>query len=200
MDKPMCRLCGTRHGLGEPHKWPASDMATASKNVANKLARLRAVANKLAIPKEVANNDDVFYVYVIGRRYEGPWKIGITINPRWRIMSLQSGSPDLLVIHGVVSVRSRTLGEAIERIMHGEFSDVHSHGEWFNAELDDVLSFLKATAYWRGGTMCDATGFTQPGKRIRGGTSTYKYRDREKRRRYMREYMREVRTQQTGKK
>jgi len=136
-----------------------------------------------------------YYLYVIGRKNVGPWKIGISINPQWRIRDLQSGSPELLVIHCLLNAKTRNNAENLERKTHAEFIKVHSHGEWFDASLGDVIAFLNMMASKNDVEIVDSTIFTQHrrSKNAYYDSSTYKYRDSEKRKAYMRNYMKQKR-------
>jgi len=147
----------------------------------------------MANAEDVANKNENFYVYIIGRREVGPWKVGITKNPRWRIMDLQSCSPDPLVIHSVVRFGDRRTAEIVERQTHQSFLANHSHGEWFTGPIEDILFVLKEYADCNKGIFCDATVFTQKEIRVRGSSATYKYRDAEKRKTYQRDLMRKRR-------
>lgn len=84
-------------------------------------------------------------VYVIGSS-ENPVKIGVADRIKRRLAELQTGHPDLLVVHHQVKV-PWDLAEKIEAAAHQDLKARHRHGEWFNVHKDEaaeVVDRLKA--------------------------------------------------------
>jgi len=84
------------------------------------------------------------YVYVIGPKHFGPYKIGIATDLASRLETLLSHSPVAPFVHGAWVVRDKFEAAAIENSAHRQFSGSHSHREWFNCELREVLAFIDA--------------------------------------------------------
>lgn len=79
-------------------------------------------------------------VYVIGS-LENPVKIGIADRVKRRLAELQTGHPDLLVVHHQVKV-PWDLAEKIEAAAHAELMDRHRFGEWFNVHKDEAAEVV----------------------------------------------------------
>lgn len=85
---------------------------------------------------------DVRQVYFIEAAILGLVKIGISDNPRKRLQTMQTGSPDRLFIRGVWHVDD---AEYFERRFHRRFRRCHVRGEWFmpdkrmKAFMDELL-------------------------------------------------------------
>lgn len=79
------------------------------------------------------------YVYLILSLESGSLKIGISKNPKKRIMQLQTGSSgsELKLLK---EYRSKYYLE-IEKALHSRFSHIKKHGEWFEYDLDLVEYF-----------------------------------------------------------
>jgi hypothetical protein len=83
-------------------------------------------------------------VYIIGST-KNPVKIGSADIAAKRLIDLQIGCPDELVIHHDIRVPFY-LAEPLERAAHKALADHHRRGEWFNVEADhafDVISQLR---------------------------------------------------------
>jgi len=76
-------------------------------------------------------------VYFIQAQHSGLIKIGSAASPRQRLQTLQTGSPEPLVLLGDVPGGGRR-----ERELHRKFADDRSHGEWFtpSSALTDFIS------------------------------------------------------------
>lgn len=73
-------------------------------------------------------------VYVIGARNSSVVKIGRAIDVPKRLMEIQIGNPERLVVHWHTPG-----GCGLERWLHGEFRPFHKLGEWFDfKELNPI--------------------------------------------------------------
>ena len=63
-------------------------------------------------------------------------KIGKSTSPKKRLKELQCGSSEVLKI-------SHIFDADIERLLHINFNDKRSHGEWFSVTLMEVLSYVE---------------------------------------------------------
>lgn len=77
------------------------------------------------------------HVYFIKGVSTGLIKIGAASNPRERLKSLQTGSPDTLQLVAVIEGG----GQRLERQLQKQFLASRSHGEWFYPipELERVM-------------------------------------------------------------
>ncbi len=66
------------------------------------------------------------YVYLIGCRSTNTLKIGLSVNPKKRLSTLQTSSPYRLSI-----IRTIPGGADVERLLHQEFQSLKMSGEWF---------------------------------------------------------------------
>lgn len=95
--------------------------------------------------KDVKTVKAVGYVYFIGAR-RGPVKIGYTTDPVRRLIKLQAGSPQWLVIHAMHAGTKED-----ERAYHTQFTKERLHGEWFERS-EAVAATMNAIPYlslWR---------------------------------------------------
>ncbi len=76
------------------------------------------------------------FVYIIakdcGTHGTGPVKIGISDDPEKRVRGLQTASPYKLVLMCKVYAHDRAMARAIESMMHADFADRRTSGEWFD--------------------------------------------------------------------
>ena len=77
------------------------------------------------------------FVYVMRNRRNGLFKIGFSINPRYRETTLQSEEPEV----ELVTSHRGTLEN--EKEFHLLFSEKRVRGEWFKLELADIDSIKK---------------------------------------------------------
>jgi hypothetical protein len=91
-------------------------------------------------------------VYVVGVA-RNPVKIGLAAKLKERLISLQIGCPDPLIVHHSVRVPDH-LGQLIESAAHRHFADRHRQGEWFNIDADEAIAELTRIAQ----EYCDANG------------------------------------------
>jgi hypothetical protein len=87
-------------------------------------------------PDETAS--DVYFIRMIP---DGPIKIGIAGNVNMRLDNLQTATPHLLEVIGVILGGGRSL----ELKLHRQFSQLHIRGEWFHPG-DDLLAFISKEA------------------------------------------------------
>lgn len=85
-------------------------------------------------------------VYFVRAITLGLIKIGVANHALIRVVSLQTHSPDKLEIMGVVMCDNYGF---LERLLHGRFEHLRSHGEWFRPG-DDLLTYIEENALdWR---------------------------------------------------
>lgn len=77
------------------------------------------------------------YIYFIRATGTNKVKIGYSISPRWRLATLQTGSPLPLEIIGLCSGSLET-----EARFHSVYAEYHSHGEWFDLP-DDAIAAIR---------------------------------------------------------
>lgn len=75
-------------------------------------------------------------IYVIRQGVNGPYKIGLSTNPRRRLAQLQTSSPALLTVEAVFAGDRN-----VEQSLHSRFAASRLEGEWF-AESTDLLEWL----------------------------------------------------------
>lgn len=83
-------------------------------------------------------------IYLIGYEKPGPQdivKIGFSTDPDKRLRELQTGSPFKLRL-----VKTYPGNRALERRLHGLFSDVRLHGEWFRVSVSDIDPYVYGTS------------------------------------------------------
>ena len=95
-------------------------------------------------PENAPGSNPVSYIYVIGLlgRPEGPVKIGYSQDPEVRRCELQTGIPDVLVLHHQEPVDQRIVGD-LERLLHKGIADHRRRKEWFNMTPAEAISQIK---------------------------------------------------------
>lgn len=90
-------------------------------------------------PLSGRTNPEFRYLYFIEAARLGLVKIGVANDPRKRLATLQVGSPDKLVLRGVILTDD---APGFEARLHSEYRDLHSHGEWFRVDsfLENLMS------------------------------------------------------------
>lgn len=82
------------------------------------------------------------YVYLIQAEtptgYPLPIKIGVSANPYSRCADMQTGSPYPLAILCTLELSTRAKAMRLERMLHAEFSDSRTGGEWFSLDFFDA--------------------------------------------------------------
>jgi len=86
------------------------------------------------------SKDKITEIYFVQAEEGGPIKIGLAADPIKRLKSLQSSSPQRLMLLGVL-----TGTKTVERNLHQRFSAFRLHGEWFTP-ASDLLKFISGTA------------------------------------------------------
>lgn len=76
------------------------------------------------------------FVYVIGVT-ACPVKIGVASDVPRRLATLQTGCPDLLLVHHTIKV-PEFLACEIEAEAHRAFKSRHRHGEWFGVDANEA--------------------------------------------------------------
>jgi len=79
-------------------------------------------------------------IYLIHANNTDYYKIGITSskNLNNRVRNLQTGSSEQLI---VLKTYNTNYASIIEKTLHREFSSKSVMGEWFNLNINDVLTF-----------------------------------------------------------
>lgn len=102
------------------------------------LTLVRAAQYRRARPTSSRRPASERLVYFVMAARSGLIKIGSAVDPDARIRTLQTGSPEPLILVGV------TLGgEAKERNLHRRFAADRSHGEWFHPS-EELLAHIEA--------------------------------------------------------
>ena len=82
------------------------------------------------------------YVYSIGRRHSSVCKIGMTKNVESRLLTLQTGSAEELVILYKSQLLSRPAADLAERTCHYLLDKARIGGEWFSISHDASIAAL----------------------------------------------------------
>lgn len=85
----------------------------------------------------IGGNHERGRVYFIRSGPDGPVKIGFSLSPQTRLVSLQTASPSQLRL-----LKSFPGDEARERQLHEHFAALRMEGEWFRPE-ERLLTFIK---------------------------------------------------------
>ena len=80
------------------------------------------------------------YVYLIRKKNESKYKIGISKNPITRIKQLQTGSDSELVLINVYKTENSI---KVEKTLHNIYSHNNLNLEWFDLSLEDELKFVE---------------------------------------------------------
>jgi hypothetical protein len=84
-----------------------------------------------------------FYVYVIGPDSGFPCKVGVAIDPRKRLCSLQTASWEDLYIYSAEWMPTRGIAYKIERLVKNRLKAHCIRGEWFNVLASDLTKEVK---------------------------------------------------------
>lgn len=103
------------------------------------MARIRSIHQKFWKPENQAWGTARAHLYVIQEGDNGPLKIGIAGHPNRRLGMLQSGNYRRLYLRAVYE-GTDTACKQIEHYAHRAFE--RAGGEWFYADLEDVVKFL----------------------------------------------------------
>lgn len=83
-----------------------------------------------------------YFVYVV---FDGQnRKIGFSRNVQRRLISLQIGNPRKLTIEYVSQYANKRDAMYIEKQSHLRLAAYHASGEWFNAQLDNVVKAIES--------------------------------------------------------
>jgi hypothetical protein len=82
-------------------------------------------------------------VYFIIDRESDAVKIGRSKRPKKRLVDLQTGNPNRLELMGWIEPKDDS---ALELALHRSYAPQHRLLEWFNIDMEDVLSELKRYA------------------------------------------------------
>src|ERR1051325_6662794 len=87
---------------------------------------------------DVVDTKRQLILYVMQRGDDGPIKVGISVNAKKRLKTLQTGNAEKLKLLRVFTMRD------VEKAIHGELErEARLHGEWFPAELlPNILRFF----------------------------------------------------------
>ena len=90
--------------------------------------------------------ETVAYVYFVQASKSKRIKIGSAIEPKKRLKSLQTGSPEKLKLLTTIEFKSKPQASAMERLFHKKFNNLRTAGEWFECaeELKECLEGLGA--------------------------------------------------------
>lgn len=80
------------------------------------------------------------YVYFIQKENEDIFKIGMTTkSPEKRLASIQTGSPDELILYGSISSSQPA---KLEKEIHKKYKNHRIRGEWYSIPVGEVKTFL----------------------------------------------------------
>lgn len=82
------------------------------------------------------------WLYVIGGR-RPPYKVGLATNPARRLSEIQVGNPNRMEIRALFYNSSQRDTRDVERAVHLALRKHRRRGEWFGAELDEIISAIK---------------------------------------------------------
>jgi len=69
----------------------------------------------------------------------GPYKVGIAGDPQKRCEALQTGNPEKLAVHHICEAEN---AKEVETAVHGFLRDCRVMGEWFAADVSDIVSAI----------------------------------------------------------
>ncbi len=78
------------------------------------------------------------YLYVIAASKNGPVKLGYSKHPDKRLKQLQTGNPEILILHHCEMVEIDNIRRA-EKELHRILGYCRLKGEWFNMSVDDAI-------------------------------------------------------------
>ncbi|PZQ45237.1 MAG: hypothetical protein DI551_07975 [Micavibrio aeruginosavorus] len=82
------------------------------------------------------------YVYVIGPKENGPYKVGHTKTPKKRLKAIQVGHTEDLHIHHLTTVTRDQAGR-VETYLHRHLKKWLHRGEWYNMDLEDLIDLIR---------------------------------------------------------
>ena len=84
-----------------------------------------------------------FAVYVIGPLAGFPSKVGIAVDIKKRLESLQCSNWERLYVHEVFWVASKSSALKVEKLCKRRLKEFNIRGEWFNVFSDDMVKELE---------------------------------------------------------
>jgi hypothetical protein len=82
------------------------------------------------------------FLYVISEGDSGPVKIGVSSNPEYRLVALQTGNPRPLSLFWTKRFGRRSAAFDVEREAHVFMSDMRQAGEWFDADPKTAVACI----------------------------------------------------------
>ena len=79
------------------------------------------------------------YIYAIGT--ETRQKIGLSKDPKSRLLQLQTGNAEELHLHHSIEVAADRV-KMLERFLHKDIGYKRMKGEWFNMTKEEVINYL----------------------------------------------------------
>ena len=140
-----CTNCGeefdqNRECLGDPHRCPlCGEKHTEEDETKIKLKELNNRRPRNVNAKTNATPDLNEYVYLIHSN-AGYTKIGISMQPKQRKRSLQTGSAHDLKL---LATRQSQKASELERSLHDKYEKYHVRGEWFDIPKDELNALVQ---------------------------------------------------------
>lgn len=97
-------------------------------------------------------------IYVIGNQANNLCKIGYARDVRKRVLSIQGSCPVPVHLHHFVYVVGNLLAKFIEADVHDFFGEARRHGEWFEADPNEIAPIIWAAIDERGYIWWDEYG------------------------------------------
>ena len=106
------------------------------------------------------------YLYIVGSSREGPLKIGVSCQPRGRLMELQTGHPEELKIFWIYPC---PFGRVYEALVHRILAPYRLWGEWFGVPVEWAMGALwiasnddgSPSPQWQLDEWCDHIGLSR---------------------------------------
>jgi Meiotically up-regulated gene 113 len=77
------------------------------------------------------------YLYILGSD-KPPYKVGISRDPLRRLRAIQTGHPESLKIHHLISTKVEKT-KSLEKAIHRNLRHLSHRGEWFHLELGKLI-------------------------------------------------------------
>lgn len=81
----------------------------------------------------VQASSHIYFIRAVGLQV---FKVGVSSNPRKRLIEMQIGSPSKLALSRSIACFNAV---SVEKIIHSKFAKYHSHGEWFRFNVNEAL-------------------------------------------------------------
>ena len=107
-------------------------------NAENFIKELQAkeTKNKISTPEINLNkyeNSKKYFVYLMKDKSTGYYKIGRSVDPKYRERTLQSEKPTIQLVFSSVETK-----EINEKLLHSQYKDQNIRGEWFDLSSSQV--------------------------------------------------------------